>query len=278
MQVIHTQNELISHLKSIENIAFVPTMGNLHKGHLAIIQEALKKNKYVVVSIFVNPLQFDSKNDFLKYPRTLDEDLLMLKKIGVPFVFAPSENDILNTSEIPSIIMSPIVNDLCGKYRPGHFEGVLTIVSKLFKLINPSAAYFGKKDFQQLFLIKDMVRQLGSSIIIVCVDTVRDDDGLAKSSRNSLLSLSDREKAPQLFQVMNMMKKKVIENSLTLKNIEDHATNDLLGLGWDVDYLAIRSSQSLEPPTCNENHLVILGAASLGSVRLIDNIEFCIQD
>jgi len=278
MQIIHTNYELINILKPLKNIAFVPTMGNLHEGHLTLIQEAFKKSKHVVVSIFINPLQFNSNEDFKKYPRTLEEDLAMLKKIGVPFVFAPSESEMLDPLQTAEIHLPRIAYDLCGKFRPGHFEGVAAIVNKLFNVVQPEMAFFGKKDFQQLFLIKELVRQLDSPIKIIAIDTVRHEDGLARSSRNSLLNMEDRKKAPQLFQTLSSMKEKAIKKSLSFIEIEAFGTQSLNAAGWIVDYLTIRSSQSLESPVRDENQLVILGAATLGSVRLIDNIEFCIHD
>ncbi len=278
MHVIHTQKELVETLKKLTNIAFVPTMGNLHDGHVKLIEEALKKTKYVVVSIFINPLQFNSKDDFKNYPRTLDEDLLMLQKLDVPFVFVPSKEDIIDSSQTIEIHLSDIANDLCGRFRPGHFNGVATIVCKLFNLIQPELAFFGKKDFQQLFLIKELVKQLNYPIHIIAIDTVRHKDGLAKSSRNNLLSKEDRKKAPQLFELMNAMKEKVMQKKMSFKEIESDAERLLNDSGWIVDYLAIRSAQSLKTPVHNEKQMVILGAATLGSVRLIDNIEFCIQD
>jgi pantoate--beta-alanine ligase len=278
MDVVYTQNQLIKTLKALTHIAFVPTMGNLHEGHIKLIQEASKVTKNIVVSIFINPLQFNSKKDFKNYPRTLKEDLSILKELDVPFVFAPTEEDILDSLETIEIKLPGIANDLCGKFRPGHFNGVATIVCKLFNLIQPDIAFFGKKDFQQLFLIKALVKQLNYPIEIVGIDTVRDHDGLAKSSRNNLLSLEDRKKAPQLFEQLNAMKEKVIQKTSSFKEIEAHALSVLNTSGWSVDYLSIRSAQSLENPVHDENQIVILGAATLGSVRLIDNIEFCIQD
>jgi pantoate--beta-alanine ligase len=278
MHVIHTQNELVETLKKLNNIAFVPTMGNLHDGHLKLIEEALKKTKHVVVSIFINPLQFNSKDDFKNYPRTLDEDLLMLEKLDVPFVFVPPKENIIDSLQTIEIHLSDIANDLCGKFRPGHFNGVAIIICKLFNLIQPELAFFGKKDFQQLFLIKELVRQLNYPIHIVAIDTVRYKNGLAMSSRNNLLSEEDRKKAPQLFELLNVMKDKVMQKKLSFKEIEEDADRLLNASGWIVDYLTIRSAESLKTPVHDEKQLVILGAATLGSVRLIDNIEFCIQD
>jgi len=278
MHVIHTQNELVETLKKLNNIAFVPTMGNLHDGHLKLIEEALKKTKHVVVSIFINPLQFNSKDDFKNYPRTLDEDLLMLEKLDVPFVFVPPKENIIDSLQTIEIHISDIANDLCGKFRPGHFNGVAIIICKLFNLIQPELAFFGKKDFQQLFLIKELVRQLNYPIHIVAIDTVRYKNGLAMSSRNNLLSEEDRKKAPQLFELLNVMKDKVMQKKLSFKEIEEDADRLLNASGWIVDYLTIRSAESLKTPVHDEKQLVILGAATLGSVRLIDNIEFCIQD
>jgi pantoate--beta-alanine ligase len=278
MRVIHTQKDLIEALKILTYIAFVPTMGNLHEGHLRLIEQALEKTKHVVVSIFINPLQFNSKEDFKNYPQTLEEDLLMLQKLNVPFVFAPSKEDILDPIQAIQIQLPEIASDLCGKFRPGHFNGVATIVCKLFNLIQPQLAFFGKKDFQQLFLIKELVKQLSYPIDIIGVDTVRDKDGLAKSSRNNLLSEENRKKASQLFQIMNLMKDKAMQKKSSFKEIEEDAVRLLNASGWIVDYLAIRSALSLKTPVHDENQMVILGAATLGSVRLIDNIEFCIQD
>ncbi len=278
MHVIHTQNVLVETLKKLNNIAFVPTMGNLHDGHLKLIEEALKKTKHVVVSIFINPLQFNSKDDFKNYPRTLNEDLLMLEKLDVPFVFVPPKENIIDSLQTIEIHLSDIANDLCGKFRPGHFNGVAIIICKLFNLIQPELAFFGKKDFQQLFLIKELVRQLNYPIHIVAIDTVRYKNGLAMSSRNNLLSEEDRKKAPQLFELLNVMKDKVMQKKLSFKEIEEDADRLLNASGWIVDYLTIRSAESLKTPVHDEKQLVILGAATLGSVRLIDNIEFCIQD
>jgi len=278
MHVIHTQNELVETLKKLNNIAFVPTMGNLHDGHLKLIEEALKKTKHVVVSIFINPLQFNSKDDFKNYPRTLNEDLLMLEKLDVPFVFVPPKENIIDSLQTIEIHLSDIANDLCGRFRPGHFNGVAIIICKLFNLIQPELAFFGKKDFQQLFLIKELVRQLNYPIHIVAIDTVRYKNGLAMSSRNNLLSEEDRKKAPQLFELLNVMKDKVMQKKLSFKEIEEDADRLLNASGWIVDYLTIRSAKSLKTPVHDEKQLVILGAATLGSVRLIDNIEFCIQD
>lgn len=278
MRVIHTQNELIEALKVLTNIAFVPTMGNLHEGHRKLIEEALKKTNNVVVSIFINPLQFNLKEDFKNYPRTLDEDLSMLEKLEVSFVFVPSKEDILDPVETNQILLPDIANDLCGRFRPGHFNGVATIVCKLFDLIHPELAFFGKKDFQQLFIIKKLVEQLNYPIHIVGIDTVRDSNGLAKSSRNNLLSEEHRKKAAQLFQLISAMKDKVLQKNSSLMEIEKNGVGLLNASGWIVDYIAIRSARSLETPIHGENQIVILGAATLGSVRLIDNIEFCIQD
>ena len=278
MHIIHTQNELVETLKKLNNIAFVPTMGNLHEGHLKLVEEALKKTKHVVVSIFINPLQFDSKDDFRNYPRTLDKDLLMLQKLGVPFVFVPPKENIIDSLQTIEIHLPSIANDLCGRFRPGHFNGVATIICKLFNLIQPEFAFFGRKDFQQLFLIKELVKQLNYPIHIIAIDTVRDKDGLAMSSRNNLLSKEDRKKAPQLFKLLNLMKDKVMQKKLSFKKIEDDADRLLNASGWIVDYLTIRSAESLKFAVHDEKQIVILGAATLGSVRLIDNIEFCIQD
>jgi pantoate--beta-alanine ligase len=253
-------------------------MGNLHDGHLKLIEEALKKTKHVVVSIFINPLQFNSKDDFKNYPRTLDEDLLMLEKLDVPFVFVPPKENIIDSLQTIEIHLSDIANDLCGRFRPGHFNGVAIIICKLFNLIQPELAFFGKKDFQQLFLIKELVRQLNYPIHIVAIDTVRYKNGLAMSSRNNLLPEEDRKKAPQLFELLNVMKDKVMQKKLSFKEIEEDADRLLNASGWIVDYLTIRSAKSLKTLVHDEKQLVILGAATLGSVRLIDNIEFCIQD
>jgi pantoate--beta-alanine ligase len=202
----------------------------------------------------------------------------MLQKLGVPFVFVPPKENIIDSLQTIEIHLPSIANDLCGRFRPGHFNGVATIICKLFNLIQPEFAFFGRKDFQQLFLIKELVKQLNYPIHIIAIDTVRDKDGLAMSSRNNLLSKEDRKKAPQLFKLLNVMKDKVMQKKFPFKEIEDDADRLLNASGWIVDYLTIRSAESLKFAVHDEKQIVILGAATLGSVRLIDNIEFCIQD
>ena len=265
-------------------------MGNLHAGHIQLLELAKSKNACVVVSIFVNPLQFGANEDLSKYPRTLTADLDKLKAAGADIVFTPSEQEMYpdfdaatqKTQQSITIKLSSIADELCGAARPGHFSGMATVVLKLFNLVffngaKSKIAIFGKKDFQQLFIIRDMVKQLNLPIEIMAGDTRRESDGLAMSSRNGYLSPAQRLEAPRLYRALGLLVEAIQAGNLDFSALEAQTSQFLTQLGWIVDYISIRSAQTLMPASPNDLKLVVLGAARQGSTRLIDNIEFTRQ-
>lgn len=257
-----------------ERLALVPTMGNLHDGHLKLVEMAKQHCDTVVVSIFVNPLQFGPSEDLDSYPRTFKEDCNKLESLGVDFVFAPAVAEMYPVKQTMTITPPPIANTLCGASRPGHFDGVATVVMKLFNIVQPDLAVFGKKDYQQLLIIKQLVQQLNVPVEIMGVDIVRETDGLALSSRNGYLNNMERSEAVRLNKCLKLVVQAVQKGDLSLAAIEQQTTDYLTQLGWNVDYIAIRSSQTLEIPDADEKALIVLGAAQFGQPRLIDNIEF----
>ena len=273
MQIIHTVSELRHALAGATRTALVPTMGNLHIGHITLIKQAKLAGDPVVASIFVNPLQFSQGEDFQRYPRTLAEDCSKLEAAGCDFVFAPDVDEIYPEPQTVQVV-PPLADELCGAFRPGHFQGVCTVVLKLFGMVRPRYAVFGKKDYQQLFLLKAMARQLNLAIEIIECETIRGDDGLALSSRNAYLSNTDRTEAPRLFAELNNIAAEIRSGNLDFQALEKAGTERLEGHGWQqVDYISVRSRNTLLPPVDGESALVVLGAARLGSTRLIDNIE-----
>ncbi len=281
MQIIHHSHELTTRLRREKRVAFVPTMGNLHAGHLHLVDIAKQHADCVVVSIFVNPLQFNVKQDLEQYPRTLEVDCEKLKKAGVSVVFAPAVEEMYPGFDGESLNQSmmvtppPIAAELCGESRPGHFAGVATVVAKFFNLVRPNVAIFGKKDFQQLFIIRKLVNQFNFPIDIIAGDIVREPGGLAMSSRNSHFSAEEKAKAQGLHLALREVIEAVKLNPKGLTAIEQKATAALTSKGWDVDYISVRSAVTLKPPPIMQGDLVVLGAATLNKVRLIDNIEFC---
>lgn len=281
MQIFDSKSALSAALKGYKNIGLVPTMGNLHAGHMHLVNLAKQHTDCVVVSIFVNPLQFGVNEDLANYPRTLKADLEKLNVASVDFVFTPSVAELYanfdesNLYQTMTIALPPIADALCGASRPGHFGGVATIVAKLFNIIKPQMAFFGKKDFQQLFIIRELVRQFNYPVEIIAGETVRDTNGLALSSRNGYLSESARVKASQLNQALQGIVKNIKEGDLNFINLERKASQQLTTIGWLVDYISIRSADSLLPANTNDKNLVVLGAAKIEKTRLIDNIEFC---
>lgn len=273
MLLLNTIKDITSWRKDKGQIAFIPTMGNLHDGHLQLIREAQKTCNQIVVSIFVNPIQFGENEDFSTYPRTLDEDAKKLANLGVSAIFAPHINDMYPRPQTLFITPAPIEHELCGKTRPGHFKGVLTVVNKLFNMVKPDIAYFGKKDYQQLFIIKDMVAQLNMPIEIIGVETQRAEDGLALSSRNGYLSKEERTQAPQLQQALKYIKQAVKQGNKEYDHLVTTAIQQLNSQGWQVDYIEIRNANTLLTATMQDTKLVVLAAAYLGKTRLIDNIE-----
>jgi len=272
MRLIHRVAELRSALAGQRETAFVPTMGNLHSGHISLIELARQHGGPIVSSIFVNPLQFGAGEDFNHYPRTLEADCAQLQAAGCDIVFAPDAGEMYPEAQTFHV-QPPLVAELCGAHRPGHFEGVATVVLKLFNLVQPRYAAFGKKDYQQLFILKGMVRQFNLPIEILEGETGRADDGLALSSRNGYLSQTERAEAPRLYRLLSSAAQQIAESKVELDHIENNTAMALTEHGWRVDYVAIRSQATLLPPTATETKLVILAAAHLGRTRLIDNIE-----
>ena len=274
MQIIHTMKELREWRKTAGKVAFVPTMGNLHEGHLALVREAKKRADNVVVSIFVNRLQFGQGEDFDKYPRTLQQDADKLAGEGVAVVFAPDEKELYPNVEQRFNVEPPhLQNELCGKFRPGHFRGVATVVTKLFNIVQPDTACFGKKDYQQLVIIKGFVEDLNFNIEIVPVDTGRASDGLALSSRNQYLSEAERAEAPRLYQELQNIAAALKNGNLDYAQLEAECIRRLTNAGWVVDYVEIRHAYSLAVAHVGDKELVVLAAARLGTTRLIDNLE-----
>ena len=287
MQIVNTAQALSQALENQSAIAFVPTMGNLHAGHIQLVELAKSKNACVVVSIFVNPLQFGKNEDLSQYPRTLDDDLEKLRVAGADVVFTPSEQEIYpdfdvetnTTHQNITINLPKLANELCGEVRPGHFSGVATVVLKLFNLVffngaKTKIAIFGKKDFQQLFIIQDMVKALNLPIEIIAGDTKRESDGLAMSSRNGYLTPAQRLEAPRLYRALGLLVDAIKQGRTDFSVLETQTTQFLTQLGWIVDYISIRSAASMQPAASSDRKLVVLGAARQGNTRLIDNIEF----
>lgn len=278
MQIIHTVKELREWRKTAGRVAFVPTMGNLHEGHLALVREAKKRADNVVVSIFVNRLQFGQGEDFDKYPRTLGQDAAKLEGEGVAVVFAPDEKELYPNVEQRYNVEPPnLQNELCGRFRPGHFRGVATVVTKLFNIVQPDAACFGKKDYQQLAIIKGFAEDLNFNVEIVPVDTGRASDGLALSSRNQYLNENERAEASRLFSELNKIAEALHGGNLAYAELEQTAVRNLTEAGWTVDYVEIRHAESLAVAHAGDKDLVVLAAARLGGTRLIDNVEVSLR-
>lgn len=280
MQIIRTIAELRNTLKTHNSIGFVPTMGNLHAGHIHLVELAKQHAKCVVVSIFVNPLQFGPSEDLANYPRTLAADCEKLQAAGAHFVFTPDVNtlypdfDGVNLWQTMRITAPPIANALCGAARPGHFDGVATVVMKLFNIVKPQVAVFGKKDFQQLFIIRELVKQFNVPIEIIAGETVREASGLAMSSRNGYLSPAQKTDAVQLQEQLRHIVSNIQSGNTNFDALTQSASDTLNRLGWLVDYVSIRSALTLAPATGQDQQLVVLAGANIGNTRLIDNIEF----
>ncbi len=257
-------------------IGFVPTMGNLHQGHLSLIKTAKERCDKVVVSVFVNPLQFNSAQDLQNYPRTLDDDIKLLSEVKVDLLFSPEISEIYpeDMQQHTQVFVPVITEQHCGKYRPGHFQGVATIVAKLFNIVQPTMAFFGKKDFQQLRVIEKMCQDLCFNTQIMPVNTVREQDGLAMSSRNRHLNAAQRALAPNLYQLLLTLKEKIKNGNKDFMALSQDAITQLTQAGFKVDYVNISDAENLQLANKDTRNLVILLAASLGSVRLIDNVDF----
>ncbi len=256
-------------------VALVPTMGNLHRGHMSLVESALARAERVVASVFVNPLQFGPQEDFGRYPRTLERDTEQLERAGAHLLFAPTAFEIYPVGvERTSVVDVPEFSGILeGHVRPGHFAGVATVVTKLFNIVAPDLAIFGEKDFQQLVVVQRIVRDLCMPIEIVGVPTVRDPDGLAMSSRNQYLSGRERSLAPRLYSALRALRKRIIDGERPWHELEADAMRELARSGFAPDYVSVRRAIDLLPPREGDRELVALAAARLGSTRLIDNLR-----
>ncbi|MCX7170841.1 MAG: pantoate--beta-alanine ligase [Proteobacteria bacterium] len=274
MKIYETIAELRAGLKNAGRVVLVPTMGNLHDGHISLMQHAHQHGDTVLVTIFVNRLQFRPGEDFEKYPRTFAADCERLVAAGVEFLFFPAESEMYPTPQ-QYFIEPPaaLINILEGEFRPGHFRGVATVVQKLFNITQPQVAVFGKKDYQQMLVLSNMARDLALPIEIVAAETVRAPDGLALSSRNGFLSPQERAEAPRLHRLLEGLRHAIQAGNHDFPRLEADAMAELRAHGWIPDYIAVREKTGLKSPSAHDTGLVILGAALLGSTRLIDNLE-----
>ena len=279
MLTLHGIIELRDYVKhwriTSQKIALVPTMGNLHAGHLRLVERAQDAAEHVVVSIFVNPLQFGPNEDFKNYPRTLEADKNKLIAAGTELLFAPSIDEMYagDREQITRVDVPGLTNILDGKFRPGHFAGMATVVTKLLNMVQPDVALFGEKDYQQLQIIRRLVDDLSQPVEIIGVPTVREVDGLAMSSRNLYLTPSERELAPQLFHTLEALAQELRDGRREFQRLESEAVRRLSTIGMRPDYVAIRAAGTLAAPDNGTANLVILAAAWLGKARLIDNIQ-----
>ena len=273
MDILSPIGDLRAALRNCGCTVFVPTMGNLHEGHISLMRQARAFGDTVVASIFVNRLQFGPNEDFDKYPRTFQADCDKLAAAGVDVLFAPTEADLYPEPQQYHIDPPEIRNLLEGEFRPGHFRGVATVVLKLFNCVQPRAALFGKKDYQQLMVLRNMTRQLALPIDIIGGETVRAADGLALSSRNGYLTPDQRAEAPRLYRVLDDLRAALRSGERDLAGLERRAIAELDAHGWKTDYVAVRQQSDLQKPASREAPLVVLAASRLGSTRLIDNIE-----
>jgi len=278
MKIISSIDELRDQLRGQLRTAFVPTMGNLHEGHLSLMRLARRHGDPVVASIFVNRLQFGPNEDFDKYPRTFQDDVAKLEKEGVYVLFAPTEKDMYpEPQEYRVTPPNGLGNTLEGEFRPGFFEGVCTVVTKLFSCVQPRVAVFGKKDYQQLMIVRNMARQFALPTEIIGAETYRAEDGLALSSRNGYLSEAERAEAPVLYRNLNAVAEAVRAGEHDVAAVEQRAMLELAGRGWKPDYVSIRKRIDLQAPSAADmdrgEPLVVLAAAKLGTTRLIDNLE-----
>ena len=274
MDIITSVADLRERLQREPDNVFVPTMGNLHAGHIQLMRLAKERGAAcTVVSIFVNRIQFGPKEDFERYPRTLEADASMMQEVGVDVVFAPSEREIYPEPQTFLVEPSDLQHILEGAFRPGHFRGVATVVLKLFNMVSPHTAIFGKKDYQQYVVLRDMVTQLALPVEIVPAETVRAEDGLALSSRNGYLSPVERAEAPRLYQCLRAAREELLSGKRDFRRIELQAMATLANRGWRPDYVSVRRQSDLQPPREDDYELVVLSAAFLGRTRLIDNVE-----
>jgi len=289
MKIISDIQELRDQLRGQNRASFVPTMGNLHEGHLSLMRIARQHGDPVIASIFVNRLQFGPNEDFDSYPRTLDADIEKLEKEGVYVLFAPTEKVLYPQPQEYRVDPPSELGDILeGEFRPGFFKGVCTVVLKLFSCVQPKVAVFGKKDYQQLMIVRQMVQQFALPVEIIAGETIRAEDGLALSSRNMYLSKEERLEAPYLQKILQEMRERVLNlsnqelNQNALLKIEEQALSQIQARGWQPDYLSIRKQSNLLP-LANQDlgkkpKMLILAAAKLGQTRLIDNLEIELED
>lgn len=277
MEIITSIVDLRKRLANESTIAFVPTMGNLHTGHLHLMKLAHEHASCVVSSIFVNRLQFGQNEDFDRYPRTFQQDCAVLEKAGVNITFIPQETELYPFTQNIFVDPGPLADQLCGAFRPNHFRGVATVVLKLFNIVQPNIAVFGKKDYQQLKIIEMMTQQLNLPIRIIAGETQRAHDGLALSSRNQYLNEIERQKAPHLYQALEKIKVEINGGNKKFSDLEQSVTTYLEHQEWKVDYVAVRQQNGLQLPEQENQKLVVLAAGWLGNTRLIDNLEINID-
>ncbi len=271
MKIFRNKNDLINKIDQIENLSFVPTMGGLHKGHSKLIRLAKKKSKKIVVSIYVNPKQFNSKKDFQNYPRNLKKDLDLLKNEKVNYLFLPNYKDIYGFVPKKNIYLDKKSKLLCGKFRPGHFRGVVNVVNRLLEIIKPKYLILGKKDFQQFFLLKKHLKKNKIRTNIVLHDTVRDQNGVALSSRNNLLKKKQLKKAAQVYKYLKKIKKNI--NFKNFKSVSYQIRKKLKNFGLKkIDYISILNLKNLKKPSSKKINFNIFIAYHLGKVRIIDNL------
>jgi len=277
MLICTSAEQLSEALAPFRRVAFVPTMGNLHAGHLSLMQIAREHGDAVVASIFVNRLQFGPNEDFDRYPRTMENDRAGLERAGVDVLFAPDEQEMYPTPQVYRVQPPPLASELEGAFRPGFFDGVCTVVLKLLNLVQPDVVVFGKKDRQQLKIVRGMVQQFNMPILVVPAETVRADDGLALSSRNGYLSATERAEAPRLYRTLRWIADEIASGRHDYANLEVAGRAELSRNGWNVDYIAVRHGLGLRIPHPegfdHPNLLIVLGAAKLGGTRLIDNVD-----
>ncbi len=273
MEILETVASLRGGLAGRGPVAFVPTMGNLHEGHLDLVRLAREHGRTVAASIFVNRLQFAPHEDFDRYPRTFAADCEKLAAAGADVLFAPDEREMYPEPQGFKVEPPAIGQILEGEFRPGFFRGVATVVLKLLAIVQPQVAVFGKKDYQQLRVVQAMARQFNLATAIVPGETVRAPDGLALSSRNGYLTPAERAEAVRLYRTLTAIRDRLIAGGTGVSALEAAAARELAAHGWSPDYVAVRRQADLRPPSDGDRELVVLGAARLGNTRLIDNVE-----
>ena len=278
MRIIDSKEALHEQLREWrhdgEHVAIVPTMGNLHAGHASLVEIAREHAERVVVTVFVNPTQFGADEDFDEYPRTLERDTRRLRKIGADVLFTPDVDTVypFGIEQATLVTVPHLTDNFCGSFRPGHFDGVTSVVARLFALVRPDVAVFGQKDYQQQLVIRRMADDLSLPVKIVTAPTIREEDGLAMSSRNGYLSGADRKLAPKLYEVLNHVGDELQSGKREFEALEAGASDQLEAYGFKVDYVAIRRALDLSEPDRDCDEVVVLAAAHLGGTRLIDNV------